>query len=554
MKCKYKLLLFVLSWVIGISLFIHVVVKEIQSPNQALKLKLKKPIVDDNIQNSYSNSTYFNENAYISKGRLKPGEDPYLNNKFNQEASDRLSPNREIPDYRHRKCLSSTYSDKPLPSTSVIITFHNEARSTLLRTIVSVLNRSPEHLIKEIILVDDFSNNSNDGHELIQIEKVILIRNSKREGLVRSRVKGAEVAKGEFLTFLDSHCECNEGWLEPLLQRVFEDRTRIVCPVIDVIGMDNFQYVAASTELRGGFDWNLVFKWEVLPPREKARRKDNPIEPIRTPMIAGGLFVIDREYFHKMGNYDMQMDIWGGENLEISFRIWQCGGSLEIIPCSRVGHVFRKQHPYSFPGGSGNIFARNTRRAAEVWMDDYKKYYFAAVPMAKMVPFGEIRDRLLVREKLQCKSFKWYVENVYPELLQRLPKVYPTSATKFGAIKYQSECFDTYGRPSGSPISLYSCHGTGGNQAWTFGSSGQIRHGSVCLTGPNSAEAGAVVVLMPCNPAQNQKWEKRRHRITNTFSIFHPLSSMCLDARDSRQISIQPCQLEQNTQEFTIIH
>lgn len=56
------------------------------------------------------------------------------------------------------RCLQKTYSSQ-LPSLSVILIFMNEALSIIQRAITSIINRTPSRLLKEIILVDDFSSN-----------------------------------------------------------------------------------------------------------------------------------------------------------------------------------------------------------------------------------------------------------------------------------------------------------------------------------------------------------------------------------------------------------
>ena len=45
--------------------------------------------------------------------------------------------------------------------------------------------------------------------------------------------------------------------------------------------------------------------------------------------MAGGLFSMDRKYFNHLGTYDRGMEIWGGENLEMSFRV----SFVHLEPC-----------------------------------------------------------------------------------------------------------------------------------------------------------------------------------------------------------------------------
>lgn len=173
------------------------------------------------------------------------------------------------------------------------------------------------------------------------------------------------------------------------------------------------ELVTAVTNSRGTFDMSMTFGWEPIPDEEMDALSDRT-SYTKTPAMAGGLFAIDKEYFFKIGSYDEDMIIWGGENLEISLRIWMTGGTLLTIPCSRVGHIFRDNTPYTMPGGGSHIVHRNAARVADVWLDEYKKYFYSVVPEA-LKKRTNTTKRQQLRKQLKSKSFRWYLNNIYPE-------------------------------------------------------------------------------------------------------------------------------------------
>lgn len=468
----------------------------------------------------------------------------WQDNAFNQYVSDKISVHRSLPDPRDDWCKAEDRFLTNLPATSVVVCFHNEAWSVLLRTVHSILDRSPHHLIDQIILVDDASTMEHVKDELdtymAQYPKVKIVRAPERVGLIRARLMGAKYVKAPVITYLDSHCECTEGWLEPLLDRIARNKTNVVCPVIDVIDDDTLEYHYRDSGgvNVGGFDWNLQFNWHAVPDHEK-KRHSHSAEAVRSPTMAGGLFSIDREFFERLGTYDSGFDIWGGENLELSFKTWMCGGTLEIVPCSHVGHIFRKRSPYKWRSGV-NVLRRNSIRLAEVWLDDYKKYYYDRIGH-DLGDFGDITSRVKLRNDLQCKSFQWYLDEIYPELF------IPGEAVASGEIRndWSNQCVDSAAKREDlhKAVGLWPCHNQGGNQYWMLSKQGEIRRDEACLD-----YAGSDVILYPCHGSKgNQHWIYNHHDST----LRHGSSRRCLAINSKKdKLLMEDCNRENPRQRW----
>jgi polypeptide N-acetylgalactosaminyltransferase len=399
----------------------------------------------------------------VDPSEITLNEKLYNQTGFSVVVSNKISVNRSIPDFRVEECRNQK-NLAALPNVSVIIIFHNEVKSVLLRTVHSVINRTPPELLHEIILVNDNSN-SSELYEPLQsyvdanFHGKVKIKNlSERKGLIVTRLEGGRIATGEVLVFFDSHMEVGYNWLPPLLDPIAVNRRLATVPIIDDFDSESFEaYQNNPYGSRGAIDWWLVYH---MIPRNITDDIDLA-KPFPIPIMLGCAFAIDRKFFlEELGGYDEGFQIWNAENYELSFKLWLCADGLFEVPCSHVTHTFRRINPSR--QGKDDFVARNFKRLAEVWMDEYKDVVYSFDPSRyAKVDAGDLTKPKQVHNRLNCKPFKYFLEEIAPDLLQRFPATVKQPVFASGQIKSLAQpniCIDTFYRDEFTPIGLFYCN------------------------------------------------------------------------------------------------
>lgn len=185
------------------------------------------------------------------------------------------------------------------------------------------------------------------------------------------------------------------------------------------------------------------------------------IKPYPDPIMLGCAFAIDRKFFWELGAYDEGFQIWNGENYELSFKLWLCADGLYQVPCSRITHSFRKINPSR--QRKDDYVGRNFKRLIEVWFDEYKDVvYNRNIKRFSKIDAGDLTKQHEVRKNLKCKSFKYFLNEIMPDMLTRYPigfKDIPVFASgQIKSVSHKDKCIDSLSKSEFDPIGIFYCH------------------------------------------------------------------------------------------------
>ena len=241
------------------------------------------------------------------------------------------------------------------PVVSIVIPVHGKIEFTL-GCLKAIQASSPKKSF-EIIVVDDKSEDQT-ASTLGTLRGIRVITNEKNLGFIKACNRGAEVAKGEFLVFLNNDTQVLPNWLDELVE------TFRLVPDAGLVGA-KLIYPDGTLQEAGGIVWNDASAWNY-------GRGDDPRKPEynylrEVDYCSGACIMVPKELFSRLGGFDEWYAPAYGEDSDLAFRIKKVGRKVLYQPMAEVIHFEGVSSGTDLAQGIKSFQVTNGQKFLERW-------------------------------------------------------------------------------------------------------------------------------------------------------------------------------------------
>ena len=259
-----------------------------------------------------------------------------------------------VVDLFRRRMAGIQSSDSPL--VSIIIPVYNQCAVTM-RCLKSIAETWFDTIRVEIIVVDDCSSDGSAA-VLAQLPGVTVIRNASNQGFIYSCNRGAAVASGRHLCFLNNDTEVRNAWLDYLVSTLDGD------PTVGAVGAkllypDGRLQEAGNIVWRDGSGWNYG-------------RLDNPADPMfnfvrEVDYCSGACLLVKADLFREVGGFNVDLMPAYYEDADLCFALRERGYRTLYEPRSEVVHYEGLTSGTSTTGGAKRFQEINKLKFLRRW-------------------------------------------------------------------------------------------------------------------------------------------------------------------------------------------
>lgn len=181
-------------------------------------------------------------------------------------------------------------------------------------------------------------------------------------------------------------------------------------------------------------------------------------------------------------------------------------------------------------------------------MDDYKRFFYMHRADLKGSNIGDLSERKAIVDRLQCKSFKWFLETVYPHKF-----IMDEQSIAWGRMRAshgrKTVCIDHLQKDMAHKLTSYvlgeyPCHPfLGSSQYYTVSKEGEFRNEYMCAQVAKTRDnnAGQTKVQMS---ACNRKSSAQKWVLSPRGQLSHTSSGLCLDMGEGvagQEVTLATC-------------